>query len=309
MVIMSNGNTQLHTATGDKHERIDDRIARAVEERFQAREKTYDKRLRGRVKLETEQYVNRKGWNWFKRLMTAEAIFVIVVITPVGFFYSNVQKTLQRQERAIQDTEAKLISLSFRIDSIRNGLGQIDGYRDQFMNELSSYQAGFIRTLERTADMQGTANTALLSASSALGEVRGFQTRVASLTDSLGMNAHRVDSLGRNVSILSGQVGEIDQSLEDGLAVGVIYDASTHAPCDVQSTPLRLMLRGISESGAALVEVQHREHGGMLRSGPLGTGESLTVDTDRGAFRVTLLQASQTGPAGPLARFRIQRVR
>lgn len=289
---------------------MDDRITRAVEERFQKSEKEYERRIRGRVRLETERYVNRKGWSWFKRLMTAEALFVVVVITPVGFFYNHVQKTLQRQERAIRETEAKLVALGFRIDSIRHGLGEIDGYRNQFQNELSGYQAGFIRTIERTADMQGTANTALLTVSSALGEVRGFQTRVASLTDSLGQNAHRVDSLGRNVTILSGQLGELGQSLEDGLAAGVIYDAASGVPCDVQATPLRLVLRGISETGAAHLEVQHRERGGfVLRSGSLGTGESLRVDTDRGAFQVTLLQASQVAPAGPVARFRIQRAR
>lgn len=301
---MSNGSAnQLQTPSGEKHERLDDRIIRAVDDAFRAREKRYDGRMRGRVKRETELYISRTGWGWLKRLITAEALFLVVLITPVGFIYSHVQKTLQRQEVAIKETEAELAALAFRIDSIRNGLGQIDGYRTRFETQLSDYQAGFIRTLERTADMQGHANTALLGANTALGQIHGFQSNVTALTDSLGRNAHRVDSLGRNVTLLS-------TTLEDGLGAGVIYDAAVNVPCDVQATPLRLVLRRVSESGSSEFDVHHRERPTtLLRGVQLSAGESVPVHADGAEFRVTLMQSSQGMLAVPVARFRIQRVR
>jgi hypothetical protein len=308
---MQNGTGhQLQTPAGDKHERLDDRIVRAVEEAFRAREKEFSGRVRSQVKRETELRISRTGWGWIKRLITAEAIFLILVITPVGFFYNHVQKTQQRQELAIKETEAELIALAFRIDSIQHGLGQIDGYRTRFETELSDYQAGFIRTLERTADMQGHANTALLGASNALGQIQGVQSSVTALTDSLGRNAHRVDSIGRNVTLLSTEIGSLGRTLEDGLVAGVIYDAAMNIPCDVQATPLRLVLRGVSDSGSSEFDIHHRERSApLLRSVELGAGESVPVHTDGAEYRVTLLQASQGVLAAPIARFRIQRVR
>ncbi len=294
---MANGSGQLHTPSGDKHERLDDRIVRAVDDAFRAREKRFEARMRGRVKRETELFISRTGWSWFKRLITAEALFLVLLITPVGFFYNQIQKTLQRQERAIKETETKLMSLSFRIDSIQHGLGLIDGYRTRFETELSDYQAGFIRTMERTADMQGTANTALVGASTALGQIQGFQSSMTALTDSLGRNAHRMDSIGHSMTLLSSEVGSLG-----------IYDAALNIPCDVQATPLRLVLRRVVDGGSSEFDIHDRERGAaLLRGVQLGAGESVPVHIGASEYRVTLLQTSQALPS-PVARFRIQRV-
>jgi hypothetical protein len=157
--------------------------------------------------------------------------------------------------------------------------------------------------------MQGTANTALVGASTALGEIQGFQLNVTALTDSLGRNAYRVDSIGRNGMLLSTEVGSIGKALEDGLAVGVIYDAAVNVPCDVQGTPLRLVLRSVSESGSIEFDIHSRERqGSLLQSVQLAAGESVPVHTDGAAYRVTLIQSSQGVLAVPVARVRIQRI-